>query len=45
MIWSKTVLVWSKLEIFVDGRQNQRPQYFRGWIVKQDRYEVPIEVS
>ena len=24
MIWSKTVLVWSRLEIFVDSVQNQR---------------------
>ena len=28
MIWSKTLLVWSRLEIFVDSGQNQRPQYF-----------------
>ena len=29
MIWAKTVLVWSRLEIFVDSGQNQRLQYFR----------------
>ena len=26
MIWSKTVLVWSRLELFVDSGQNQRLQ-------------------
>ena len=46
MIWSKTVLVWSRLDIFVDSMQNQRRQYFRGWAEKRDsRYEVPREVS
>ena len=25
MIWSKTVLVWSRVEIFVDSGQNQTP--------------------
>ena len=37
VIWSKTVLVWSRLEIFVDSGQNQRLQYFRGWTEKRDR--------
>ena len=37
MIWSKTVLVWSRLEIFVDSGQNQRLQYFRCWAEKRDR--------
>ena len=37
MIWSKTVLVWSRLEIFVDSEQNLRLQYFRGWAEKRDR--------
>ena len=42
MIWSKTALVWSMLEIFVDSGQNQRLQYFRGWTEKRDR---PIRSS
>ena len=42
MIWSKAVLVWSRLEIFVDSGQNQRLQYFRGWAEKRDR---PIRTS
>ena len=42
MIWSKTVLVWSRLEIFVVSGQNQRHQYFRGWAEKRDR---PIRSS
>ena len=42
MIWSKTVLVWSRLEIFVDSGQNQRLQYFGGWTEKRDR---PIRSS
>ena len=33
MIWSKTVLVWSRLEIFVD---NGHVQYFRCWAEKRD---------
>ena len=37
MISSKTVLVWSWLEIFVDSGKNQRLQYFRGWAEKRDR--------
>ena len=37
VIWSKTVLVWSWLEIFVANVQNQRIQYFRGWAEKRDR--------
>ena len=37
MIRSKTVLVWSRLEIFVDSGQNQRLQYFCGWVEKRDR--------
>ena len=37
MIWSKTVLVWSMLKIFVDSGQNQRLQYFLGWAEKRDR--------
>ena len=37
MIWSKTVLVRSRLDIFVDSEQNQRLQYFRGWAEKRDR--------
>ena len=36
MIWSITVLVWSRLEIFVDSGKNQRPQYFRDWAEKRD---------
>ena len=28
-IWSKAVLVWSRLEIFVDSGQQQRLKYFR----------------
>ena len=42
MIWSKTVLVWSRLEILVDSGKNQRLQYFRGWTEKRDR---PIRSS
>ena len=42
MIWSKTVLVWSRLEIFVDSGQNQILQYFRGRAEKRDR---PIRSS
>ena len=42
MIRSKTVLVWSRLEIFVDSGQNQRLQYFRDWTEKRDR---PIQSS
>ena len=42
MIWSKTVLVWSRLDIFVDSGQNQRLQYFHGWAEKRDR---PIRSS
>ena len=42
MILSKTVLVWSRLEIFVDSGQNHRLQYFRGWKEKRDR---PIRSS
>ena len=46
MIWLKTVLVWSRLEIFVDSGQNQRLQYFRrGQRSDICRYEVPREVS
>ena len=37
MIWSKTVLVWIRLEIFVDNGQNQRLQYFRGCAEKRDK--------
>ena len=37
MIWFKTVLVWSRLEIFVDSGQNQRLQYFHGRTEKRDR--------
>ena len=37
MIWFKTVLVWNRLEIFVDSGQNQRLQYFRGWTENRDR--------
>ena len=37
MIWSKTVLVRSRLEIFVDSGQNQGLQYFRGWAEKKNR--------
>ena len=39
-MWSKTVLVWSMLEIFVEGGQNL--QYFRGCAEKRDR---PIQSS
>ena len=42
MIWSKTVLVWSRLEIFVDSGQNERLKYFHIWTEKQDR---PIRSS
>ena len=42
MIWSKTVLFWSRLEIFVDIGQNQRLQYFHGLAKKRDR---PIRSS
>ena len=42
MIWSKTMLVWSRLDIFVDSGQNERLQYFRGWAEKLDR---PIRSS
>ena len=42
MIWSKTDLVWSRLEIFVDSGQNQRIQYFRGGAEKRD---MPIRRS
>ena len=42
MIWSKTVLVWSGSDIFVDSGQNQRLQYFRGWTENPDR---PIRSS
>ena len=42
MICSKTVLVWSRLEIFVDSGKNQRLQYFRGGAEKPDR---PIRSS
>ena len=41
MIWCKTVLVWSRLEILVDSGHNQRLQYFRGWGEKLDRL-IPI---
>ena len=37
MIWSKTVLVRSRLDIFVDSGKNQRHQCFRGWTEKRDR--------
>ena len=43
MIWSKTVLVWSRLEIFVDSGQNQTPVPSR--LGREARYEVPTEVS
>ena len=36
------MLVWSRLDIFVDSGQNQRLQYFRGWAEKLDR---PIQSS
>ena len=42
MIWSKTVLVWSRLDIFVDSGQIHKLQYFRGWTGKRDR---PIRSS
>ena len=42
MIWSKTVLVWSRLEIFVDSGQNQRILSRLG---REARYEVLTEVS
>ena len=42
MFWSKTVLVWSRLEKFVDSGYNQRLQYFRGWVEKRD---MPIRSS
>ena len=45
MIWSKTVLVSSRLKIFVDNGQNQRLQYFRSWTEEMCRHEVPTEVS
>ena len=37
MIWSKTVLVWNRLEIFVDSGKNKRLQYFRYLAEKRDR--------
>ena len=42
MIWSTTVLVRSRLDIFVDSGQNQRLQYFRGCAEKRD---MPIRGS
>ena len=42
MIWSKTVLVWSRLAIFIDSGENQRLQYFRGSAEKRD---MPIGSS
>ena len=36
MIWSKTVIVWSRVDIFVDSGQNPRLQYFRSWAEKRD---------
>ena len=40
------MLVWSRIEIFIDGRYNQSFQDFRGWAEKRDgRYEEPWEVS
>ena len=41
MTWSKTVLVRSRLEIFVDNGQNQR-LHFHGCAAKRDR---PIRSS
>ena len=37
MIWSKIVLIWSRLEIFVNSGQKKRLQYFRGCAEKRDR--------
>ena len=37
MLLSKTVLVLSRLEIFVDRGKNQSVQDFRGWAEKRDR--------
>ena len=36
VVESKTVLVWSRLDILFDSRQNQRLLYFRGWAEKRD---------
>ena len=33
----KTVLVWCRYEIFVDGMKNQSFQDFRGWAERRDR--------
>ena len=45
MIWSKTVLVWSRLEIFVDS-ESETPVLSRlGQRSEIGRYEVPTEVS
>ena len=46
MIWSKTVLVWSRLEIFVDsGRIRDSSTFAAGQRSEIGRYEVPTEVS
>ena len=39
MIWAKTVLVWSRLEIFVDSGHIHRLQYWR------DKRNRPIQGS
>ena len=45
MIWSKTVLVWSRLEIFVDSGQNQTRTFAAGQRSEIGRYKVHTEVS
>ena len=44
MIWSKTVLVWSRLKIFVD-RISDSSTFTAGQRSEIGRYEVPTEVS
>ena len=44
MIWSKTVLVWSRLEIFVDSGQTWST-FAAGQRSDIGRYKVPTEVS
>ena len=44
MVWSKTVLVWSRLEIFVD-RGRDSSTFAAGQRSEIGRYEVPTEVS
>ena len=43
MIWLKTVLVWGRLEIFVDSEQNQTTVLSQ--LGREGRCKVPTEVS